>query len=64
MRNRPVIQFDKESKDDLLNNEVIENFTKDNKSDLEDILKYASSNLDNVVDGEPIELDDPDFVPF
>ncbi|BBW14521.1 DUF927 domain-containing protein [Salmonella enterica subsp. enterica serovar Infantis] len=64
LKNRPVIQFDKESKDDLLNNEVLDNFNKDNKSDLEDILKYASSNLDNVVDGEPIELDDPDFVPF
>ncbi|ELU9969608.1 DUF927 domain-containing protein [Salmonella enterica subsp. enterica serovar Infantis] len=64
LRNRPVIQIDTESKEDLLNDEVLSKFNKDNKSDLEDILKYASSNLDNVVDGEPIELDDPDFVPF
>ena len=64
LKNRPVvIETESEEAKNALLDEAFINNSIDSKADLEEIIKYAHSNVDTVVDGEPLELDD-DFVPF
>lgn len=66
LTHRPLVLTDNEQNvESLLDGNVVSQFSKDDATTVENIMRYAHSSVDNIIDDEENRLDfNEDFVPF